>query len=888
MKHIAIFFMAAASVLALSSTCALAAPQRNSVNDSVSVTTQLPRNARPRHYNISITPNAANLSFIATAAIDIELTKASKHITLNAADLTFSSVMVRGATGAPVAAKVRLDAAAQTATFTLPTILPVGLYTIMAQYSGKISQQPSGLFALDYKDNGGAEKRALFTQFEAPDARRFVPSFDEPNYKATFALSATVPAGQMAVSNMPVASQQPTTDGRVTVAFKTTPKMSTYLLFFGLGEFDRISQQVGPTDVGVIVGRGNGEKARYALEASAKIVDYYNDYFGVPYPLPKLDNVAGPGQSQFFSAMENWGAIFTFERVLLVDPKITSQRDKQTIFVVDAHEIAHQWFGNLVTMQWWDDLWLNEGFASWMEAKTTAHFNPDWQFELERVDGREQAMALDSYVTTHPIIQTVKTVDESNQAFDSIAYQKGQAVITMLESFAGEAVWRSGIRAYMKKHAYGNTRTDDLWSAMEAAGAKGLTKIAHDFTKQPGVPLIKITSSTCVAGNTELELVQSEFSLDQKLRAETKPLRWQIPVRVQTLGSKAVEHIMTGGKGRMTVPGCGPLLVNAGQSGYYRVLYTPNMITTLTNSFAQFPPIDQLGALNDNLRLSNADYQPMSVVLDLLAAIPPNGNQKLLEDALQTYMQFYERFKGDAVNQARLAALVSKRFGPVLQKIGMVPIAGETALDENLRNALIKKLGSMGDATVLQEARRLFAALDTNPAALDGPLRTSWLNVIAYNADQADWNKIRQLGKSADSAVVKSTMYQLLGKTRDKALAQQALALALTDEPGSTTGAGMISAVSREHPELAVDFALANLKAVNTLLDESSRTLYVAGLGRGSRDAAMVAKLDDYAKTYLSPQSRKVVDQSIAAIQSRIATEPRIRAGISNWLSGKI
>jgi aminopeptidase N len=881
-------FKAIAALFAVTSTIALAAPVIAAATRPATealVMTQLPRTARPTHYAIHVTPNAAALSFKAQAKIDIELLVASNSITLHAADLTFKSVRVRSSAGKTYIAKTSLNAAAQTAIFTLPAALPAGRYTLDADYSGKIYQQASGLFALDYKDTSGAEKRALFTQFQAPDARRFVPSWDEPNYKATFTLTATVPADQMAVSNMPIASRKAVAKNLVDVTFQASPKMSTYLLFFGLGEFDRITKQVGPTEVGVIVGRGNGEKGRYALEASAKIVDYDNDYFGVPYPLPKLDNVAGPGQSQFFSAMENWGAIFTFEPILLLDPKITSARGQQDIFVTGAHEIAHQWFGNLVTMQWWDDLWLNEGFASWMETKTTAHFNPDWQAELSRIGGRESAMAIDAYVTTHPVIQVIKTVEQTSQAFDTITYQKGQALINMLEGFAGADVWREGIRSYMKKHAYGNTRTDDLWSAVEAAGAKGLINIAHDYTKKPGVPLIKVKSATCTAGNTNVELEQGEFSRDRKARADAKPLRWHVPVLAQTLGEQTVRTVVTNGAATLTVPGCGALVMNAGQSGYYRVLYTPATMAALNKNFAQLSDIDQLGLLNDSLRLANADYQPMAVALDLLSAVQPTASSQVIEDSLNTYISLYERFNGDAATQARIAALATTRFGPVLQKIGLAAVPGELLINANLRATLISTLGIMDDASVNAEAKKLFAALNSNPAALDGPLRTSWLRVLAYNADQATWDKIRGLGKTAENQVIKSTMYSLLGQTRDVSLAKQALALALTQEPGSTTRAEIISAVANEHPELAVDFALRNLKVVETLVDTSSRSQFIGELATGSRDPAMPAKLDAYAKKHLMPTLRKTVDQAIATIRTRIAAEPRIKAGVVEWLN---
>ena len=264
-----------------------------------------------------------------------------------------------------------------------------------------INTQAAGLFALDYAADGAAQRRSLFTQFEAPDARRFFPGWDEPNFRTPYDLAVVVPAGQQAISNMPEAGREARPDGSTVVRFQTTPAMSSYLLFLAVGEFDRITTTAGGTEIGVVTRRGAGEQGRWALESSARIVPWYNQYFGTPYPLPKLDNIAGPGSSQFFSAMENWGAIFSFENILLVDPAITTEARRQAIFSVAAHEIAHQWFGNLVTMSWWDDLWLNEGFASWMATNATQALHPEWEPLLDRVDGREHGDAA-RFARHHP------------------------------------------------------------------------------------------------------------------------------------------------------------------------------------------------------------------------------------------------------------------------------------------------------------------------------------------------------------------------------------------------------------------------------------------------------------------------------------------------------
>ncbi|MBK5264677.1 MAG: M1 family metallopeptidase, partial [Alphaproteobacteria bacterium] len=877
--------LCAAAPLALAATApALLAqdtvPAAAAVGD---VPTQLPINARPTHYAISVTPDAEKLRFTGKVAIDLDLMEPSTSLTLNAVDLNISSATIGLPGHKAVKATVSINSDAQTATFTFPKKLAPGKYQLNITYSGKIYTQAAGLFALDY-EVAGEKKRALFTQFEAPDARRFIPCWDEPLYKATFDLTVIAPADQLAIGNMPVKTRQELGDGKAEVTFATTPKMSSYLLFFGVGELERTAMMAGKTDVGIVTGKGNADKAQYALKASAEILPYYNDYFGVDFPLPKLDNVAGPGQSQFFSAMENWGAIFSFERVLLDDPKITTEADKQRIYVVLAHEMAHQWFGDLVTMAWWNDLWLNEGFASWMESKATGHFNPEWHVELDKVDSKEAAMALDAFVTTHPVIQKIETVEQTSQAFDSITYQKGEAVITMLEGFAGADVWRNGIRQYMRDYAYHNTVTDDLWNTVENAGAKGITQIAHDFTLQPGIPLIKVNEATCTNGMTSLSLTQGEFTRDRKDRS---PLMWHVPVIARIAGQKKSRAIIANGAGSMTLAGCGPLIVNAGQSGYYRVLYNEATLSALKANFTTLEPIDQLGLLADNFAMAYADRQPMAKALDLLGAVPADAQPKMLSEVSDYLYGLYSTFDGDPALQAKIAAFAGKRLEPALRQLGFAPIAGESSENAILRSSLIVDLGAMGNPIVLGAAKDRFARLDHDPSALDGPLRTTWLNVVARYASKADWDKLRAMANAAPSQLEKNSFFSLLGAAYDRALAQKALDLALTDEPGVTNSAALISRVSGHHPDMAVDFALAHLQEVEKLVDISSRSRYVARLAGGSKDKAMLDKLDAYATTHLTPESRKPIDQAIARIRESIATRIRIKPGVESWFAAK-
>ncbi|ALR22386.1 M1 family metallopeptidase [Sphingobium baderi] len=850
---------------------------------AATVTTQLPRGAAPSHYAITVTPDAPNLKFTGRVAIDLNVTQAMPVLVLNAADLNFGAVTLTPVKGKPVKGIAKVDAAAQTVTLNFGKALAPGGYRLDIAYDGVIATQANGLFALDYTDNAGQAKRALFTQFEAPDARRFVPSWDEPSYKATFDLSAIVPTGEMAVGNMPVKDSKDLGGGRTQVTFGTTPKMSSYLLFFGLGELDRATKMAGATEVGVITGKGNTGKAQLALDASAAILPWFNDYFGVPYPLPKLDNVAGPGQSQFFSAMENWGAIFTFERALLVDPRFTTEAQKRRIYETVAHEMAHQWFGDLVTMAWWDDLWLNEGFASWMATKVTDKLQPEWEMLLNRVGGRESAMGLDALATTHPVVQKIATVDQVNQAFDAITYEKGEAVITMLEGYAGEDVWRSGIRAYMQQHAYGNTVTDNLWQAVEGAGAKGLVSIAHDFTSQPGIPLVTVESAQCKGGNTILFLTQGEFSRDRK---GGTPLRWNVPVMAQTLGG-ATQRMILSGKGQITLPGCGAYVVNAGQSGYYRSLYPAANVQALAKNFTKFPSIDQIGLLADNWQLGLGGYQPMDLALDLVDAVPGSASPAVLAQVPDYLESAHEMLDGDAAAQARIAVYASAKLTPLLAAIGYDAKQGEGAQIPVLRSSLVSTLGAVGDKTVAVEANRRFAALGSNPAALDGPLRNVWLGIIAKNADQATWNKLRAMANGAKTDLDKSQLFALLGSTKDEMLAGQALDLALTDEPGKTTSAAIIAQVGYEHPMLAVDYVLAHRQQYEALIDVSARSQALARLGGGSADPAMAQKLDGYAAQYLTPESRKVVDRAIAGIKTRIETRARLKPALQRWFATK-
>jgi aminopeptidase N len=845
---------------------ALAAP---AASPAATARVVLPSDVAPERYEIRIAPDAEHLTFTGHARIAVVVKRPTDRIVLNAADLDLRSVSLAGRAETP---RVVLDAAQQTAAFVFQEPLAPGRYQLDIDYAGKIYEQASGLFALDAKA-GGRKVRNLFTQFENSDARRFAPVWDEPAAKAVFALTVEAPAGLTAVSNMPAAKVEPLPDGRQAVTFADTPKMSSYLLFLALGDFERIHRQVGATDVGVIVGRGQADKARFALDAASELLGYYNDWFGTPFPLPKLDFVAGPGQSQFFGAMENWGAIFAFDKDLLVDAA-SSPAERQRVYVVVAHEMAHQWFGDLVTMAWWDDLWLNEGFATWMENKATDRFHPEWKMSLQSMASREGAMRLDAGAGSHPVITPIPDVFAASDAFDGITYQKGEAVIRMLERYVGEDAFRAGVGAYIAHHAYGNTTTDELWSELERVSPKPVTEIAHDFTLQAGVPLIRVGRAA-----DGVKLVQSRFATDASQASGV----WLTPVRVDPVdGGADWTGLVSRRRPQVApVPTASPALVNAGQAGYFRTLYAPELWDRLAPRVATLAPADQLGLLYDARALGEAGLEPIGDFLALARSadsVQEPVTLSNLADLLSGLARAYPSGRGEGYR-----AYARARLAPALARVGWDPIPGEADNVASLRGDLIRTLGDLDDPGVTAEARRRFQASLAAPGSLTGALRNAIQAVVARHADAASWEELHALARAASSTPEQIRLYRLLGGAKDPALADRALALALSGEPAPTTAPGIVASVSVLHPDKAFDFALAHRAQIEALLEPSSRTSFFTGLARNSMDPAMLRKLAAFTRT-VPPSSRSEVTKVESEVRRRRQFVDRLQ-DIDRWVA---
>ena len=743
--RILIFAIASASIVAVPANSA-------SLRPAPSARVVLPTAITPEHYRVNVTPDAASLTFKAAVEIDIIVHQASTKIVLNCADIVIDSAALSGEATAP---RISYDDKLQTATFALDHAIMPGAYTLRVVYHGKIFEQASGLFFLDYKTPKGIA-RALFTKFESSDARRFVPSWDEPGRKATFQLTATVPADQMALSNMPIASTDALPGGLKRVHFAVTPKMSSYLLFFGVGDLERVNRTVDGVDVGVVVKRGDTASASYALDAAANILPYYNSYFGTPYPLPKLDLIAGPGSSQRFSAMENWGAIFYFEHSLLIDPRISTESDKQRVYVVVAHEMAHQWFGNLVTMAWWDDLWLNEGFASWMQNKATHRFHPEWKVWLQMLGRTQGAMGVDARDGTHPIVTPIYDVQQANSAFDSITYSKGAAVIRMLESYLGEDDFRAGVRRYMHDYAYGNTVSDDLWREVDKGSPRPITSIAHDFTLQAGVPMIGEVSVKCADGKTTLGLTQGHFAIDAD---STNARVWRVPVTIAGIGGATAKSVVSGNDARaVTIAGCEPVILNAGQTAYFRSRYSREGLAAISARYAALSPDDQLGVLNDVVSLAYVGDEPMAAFLDLTKNLPTNADPILISafvERLRSLDRLYAGLPAQEDFRIYARAVLNQAFS----RVGWNKMPAESDNAARMRSSLIELLGDLGDPMVLAEARKRFSRYVDDPSSLDAGTRRTVLHIVAVHADPTTWDQLHSMAKSAKTELERRELY---------------------------------------------------------------------------------------------------------------------------------
>jgi aminopeptidase N len=847
---------------------------------------QLPKTAVPRHYTLRLQPDLVARTTQGTARIELTALQPVRELVLNALELAIDSATLLDDPAHPLALTVIADANKQTLTLALPAELPAGPHTVAIGYRGKISTQAEGFFVDKYPTPSG-EKLMLGTQFEPTDARRVFPCWDEPVYRATYDITLVVPEKLMAVGNMPVVRETPVADGLKEVTFARTPSMASYLVALYAGEFEAVEGEQDGVKLRILTTEGKRATAAYALESTKRILAFYNEYFGVRYPLPKLDQIAVPNAFATFGAMENWGCITYIDTALLYDPATSSQQGRERVFEVIAHEMAHQWFGDLVTMAWWDNLWLNEGFASWMGTKCSDALNPEWQLWLRANTDKNRAMELDARKTTHPIQQPIANESQAGDAFDTISYQKGQAFLRMTEAYLGEETFRAGIRRYVAQHKYSNTTTADLWAALGEASGQPVVALAACWTEQPGFPIVLVSQSGSHTTPT-VKLEQLRFTLNDPQAA---PLIWKIPVTLADTSDLSASRVALLEDRVMEVPlpaGTGTPKANVGDTGYYRVRYDDAIAESLRQQIATLPVADQLNLLSDTWALVETGRTPASAWLALAEKLGGSRSQPVATLLLNRLLAIDALQRAEPGRRA-FQAWVVQLLAPQLARLGWSAIPGESPLDASLRAELVSALGHCGDRAVIAECARRFEAFLKAPASLAGDLRGPVLFVVGRYANRATYEQLHTLARTALTTEEKRRAYAAMQAAQDPALARETLALTLSGELSVTESTRNIAEIAdNDHPELAWDYARAHMAALLQQVTLFGRNAYVPRIMQSFNDAARADELEEYVRKNLSPDAFAEAAKTADRIRHLAAVKQRELPGIDRWVKERV
>ena len=725
----------------------------------------------PEHYALWFAPDLAKESFRGRATIRAVVTQPATSITLHAAELEFGEVRITSG-GRTQTARVTTNAETETATFAVPDRLAEGPVTIDVTYTGILNDKLRGF----YISEANGRKYAV-SQMEATDARRAFPSFDEPAFKATFDISMMVDRGDTAISNGRGVSDTPGPEpGKHTIVYARTPKMSTYLVALLVGDFVCREGSSEGTPIRVCSTPDKRGLTGFALEAAVQQLKFYNDYFGIKYPFGKLDIIGVPDFAA--GAMENAGAIMFRERLLLVDPQQSSVSARKTVATVLSHEIAHQWFGNLVTMKWWDDIWLNEGFATWMESKAVAAWRPDWQVELDAVAATQGALAVDTLPSTRPVRTKVETPEEINEVFDPIAYEKTAAVLRMVEAFVGPDSFRKGVASYLTKFAYRNAAGEDFWTEIARVTGQPVDRMIKSLVDQVGVPLLTIGQS-CIASSSEISIAQSRLLIGADRSSE--PRTWTFPACFKASDGKARCEVIDRPAQVATTSGCASVFVNADARGYYITEYSPEAVRDLASRSNSLTRVERLNLLSDEWWMLRALRHPAGVFMDLAGALASDDTPAVL-DALQTRLAFVANNIVDPAQRAQLQQWLRDRFGPVLTKLGLPGTPRDPDDVQARRATLLMLVGvSGGDEELQRRARELATRYLATPASLGASLAPTVLQVAAVSGDRALYDRYRvNLAASSAQPEVYYRYFNALSWFSDPALVQETLQFALS------------------------------------------------------------------------------------------------------------
>ncbi|HZL65976.1 MAG TPA: M1 family metallopeptidase, partial [Candidatus Limnocylindrales bacterium] len=718
-------------------------------------------------------------SYEGDETIDLKLAKPTKTITLNAVEIDFHDVTVT-AGGQAQTAKVSSDEKSEMVTFTVDNELPAGAAAVHIKYTGHLNDKLRGFYLSTYKG-----KKYEVSQMESTDARVAFPCFDEPDYKATFDITAIVDKGDTAISNGTIVSDTPGPRDQHTIKFSTSPKMSSYLVALTVGDWKCASDEVDGIQLRVCTVPGKENLTRFPLDATKAILHYYNNYYTIKYPLPKLDQIAVPDFQA--GAMENWGAIIYRETALLIDDKTASVGTKQGVAETIAHEVAHQWFGDLVTAAWWDDIWLNEGFATWMTPHPLEQWKPDWLLSQGVVDGTDQSLSGDSVKNTRPIHQEAETRAQIQSLFDGIAYGKTASVLHMLESYLGHDTFRAGVNLYLKEHAYGSATAADFWNAMARSSKKPVDKIMPTFVMQPGAPYVGVEAK-CEGGSTTLNISQKRYFNTPEEFKQPNDQIWQIPICAKGISDTGAGQqqcfLLTERQQKFTLKGCSKFVFpDAGALGYYRFDYDATAMRQLGNAVEKgLTPDERIALMGNEWALMRIGQHNVGDYLALGGQLKNTPGSVLLE-SFGNHLNFIEEHLVTDADRPAFQAWLRGAFSPVLQQLGSTGRPDDTPEQKQKRAILFEGLGNdANDPEVIQQARTLVQQYMKDPASIDPTLAGAVVSVAAHHGDTELYNQFKAQMQKVKSPQEYYRYFYALADFSQPVLIQQTLDSTLTPE----------------------------------------------------------------------------------------------------------
>jgi aminopeptidase N/puromycin-sensitive aminopeptidase len=842
---------------------------------------RLPDVAAPENYRLSFTPNLETATFDGDETISIRVLKPTSEITLNAVDINFHDATISSAGGSQIA-KVTPEKDKEMVVLTVEKPVAAGAATIHITYSGVLNDEMRGFYI--GKDDHGRKYAA--TQFEATDARRAFPSFDEPAYKATFDIAAVADKGQVAISNQKIISDRPGPGDKHTVKFATTAKMSSYLAALVVGNFEYIEGEADGIPLRVYSTPGKKEMGKFALESAQHILSYFDKYFSIKYPYEKLDLIAIPDFSA--GAMENTGCITFREVILLIDEKQGSVKLKKEIASVIAHEMAHQWFGDLVTMNWWDDVWLNEGFATWMESKPIEAWKPEWNLNLDDVSDTANALHTDSLANTRPMHQAAETPAQIQELFDGIAYDKAAAVLRMLESYVGEETFRAGVNAYLQEHQYATATAENFWEAQARTSRKPIDQIMPTFVKQAGVPIVNVTAQ-CSGNSTTVTLEQRRYYSDrEKFQAPNDEL-WQIPLCMKASASEAAAQCELLAKKRetFTLPGCSTwVLANAGATGYYHDGYQADAVRALASvAESRLSAAERIALQSDIWASVGVGEEPVGDYLAFVQGLGRERNRAVLDDVLGHLHEIGKYLVTDSDRESYQNWL-RQYLTPILEDVGWESKRGERDEQKTLRARVFYALGyDARSPQVRERARKIADQALANPASIDRQLAAFAFEIAALDGDRAFYDKLLAAAKNAKSPEEYYIALSSLAYFSDPKLLQRTLDYAVSPDVRSQDALRLISRVMHNPAgeKLAWQFILERWESVQKAGGPFAGA-EIVGAADSFCDAHMRDQVVDFYAAHKIEGAERTYRQSIESINNCVDLKSQQERQLSSWL----